>query len=119
VNGAIVHTWQGTKTGREVVALEVLGRAVAYYDELAKEGRIHGHQEVFCIGSEMTGLIIITGDVDELRRIEMEESYTRILGEASLVAEGFRSVAMMGGGADDISEGVTSYVETLGRLGIS
>jgi formylmethanofuran dehydrogenase subunit C len=119
VNGAIVHTWTGTKTGREVKALEVLGRAVAYYDELAKEGRIHAHQEFFAAGAEISGIIVITGDVEELRRIEMEDAYMQILGEATLVADGFRSQGMVGGGADDITEGVTSCVETLGRLGIT
>jgi formylmethanofuran dehydrogenase subunit C len=119
VNGAIVHTWQGTRTGREVKALEVLGRAVAYYDELAKEGRIHAHSEFFSAGAELAGLIVITGDVDELRKIEMEDAYMQILGEAPLVADGFHSQMMGGGGADDITEGVTRYVETLGRLGIT
>jgi hypothetical protein len=118
VNGAIVHTWQGTRTGREVKALDVLGRALGYYDELAKEGRIHAHSAFFG-GGDPSGMIIVTGDVDELRKIEMEDSYLQILAEAALVAEGFRARLMGGGSADDSAEGITRYVETLGRLGIT
>jgi hypothetical protein len=118
VNGAIVHTWQGTKTGREVKALEVLGRALGYYDELAKEGRIHDHRSYFG-GNEPAGMIVVTGDVDELRIIEMEDAYLQIVTEASLVADGFRAQLMGGGSADDSTEGITRYIETLGRLGIS
>ena len=118
MNGAIVHTWQGTRTGREVKALEVLGRALGYYDELAKEGRIHAHSAFFG-GNDPAGMIIVTGDVDELRKIEMEDDYLQILTEAALVADGFRAQVMGGGSADDSADGITRYVETLGRLGIT
>jgi formylmethanofuran dehydrogenase subunit C len=118
VNGALVHTWQGTKTGREVKALEVLGRAVAYYDELAKEGRIYAHTAFFG-GGNPAGMIIVTGDVDELRKIEMEEAYLQVLTEAALVADNFHAQLMGGGSADDSTEGITRYIETLGKLGIS
>jgi hypothetical protein len=118
VNGAIVHTWQGTRTGREVKALEVLGRALGYYDELAKEGRIHDHRSFFG-GGNPAGMIIVSGDVDELRRIEMEDTYLQILTEAALVADGFQAQVMGGGSPDDSTEGITRYVETLRRLGIT
>ena len=118
MNGALVHTWQGTKTGREVKALEVLGRALAYYDELAKEGRIYAHSAFFG-GNNPAGMIIVTGDVDELRKIEMEDAYLQVLTEAVLVADDFRAQLMGGGSPDDSAEGITRYVETLGRLGIT
>lgn len=119
MNGAIVHTWEGTVPGREVKGLEVLGGALAYYDELAKEGRIHGYSTFVKAGGSPNGMIVITGDIEELRAIELEENYMRILGEASLVARDFRTQMMGGGGGDDIAEGITSYMETLTRLGIS
>ncbi|MDQ1375788.1 MAG: hypothetical protein QOJ09_3126 [Actinomycetota bacterium] len=119
MNGAIVHTWQGTVPGRETKGLEVFGRALAYYDELAKEGRIHGHTAYFSAGTDMAGLVIVTGDVDELRAIEMEDQYMTILGEAPLVAQGFRACVMGGGSGDDLTDGITRYIETLSRLGIT
>lgn len=118
MNGAIVHTWKGTRTGREVKALEVLGRAMGYYDELAKEGRIHGHSAFFG-GGDPAGMIVVTGDVEELQRIELEDAYLRVVTEAALVADGFEARIMGGGSADDSTEGITRYVETLGRLGIT
>lgn len=117
MNGAIVHTWKGTRTGREVKALEVLGRAMGYYDELAKEGRIYGHSSFF--GGDPAGMIIVTGNVEELQRIEREDDYLRIVTEAALVADGFQARIMGGGSADDSTEGITLYVESLSRLGIT
>lgn len=119
MNGALVHTWQGTVPSRETKALDVFGRALAYYDELAKEGRIHGHSEFFSAGGSPAGMVIVTGDVDELRAIEMEDQYRQILTEAPLVAQEFRAQIMAGGGAEDVTEGITAYLETLGRLGIT
>jgi hypothetical protein len=101
-----------------VKALEVLGRAVAYYDELAKEGRIYAHSAFFG-GGDSAGMIIVTGDVDELRRIEMEDAYQQVLTEAILVADKFQARLMGGGSADDSAEGITRYIETLGKLAIS
>jgi formylmethanofuran dehydrogenase subunit C len=119
VNGAILHTWEGTVPGRETKGLEVFGRALAYYDELAKEGRIHGHSEFFAPSGSPAGMVLVTGDVDELRSIEMEDGYMAILTEAPLMAQGFRSQLMGGGSGDDVTEGITRYLETLTRLGIT
>ena len=119
MNGALVHTWRRTVPGRETMGLDVFGRALAYYDELAKEGRIHGHSEFFTVGGDVGGMVVVTGDMDELRRIEAEETYAQILVEASLVAEGYTAQLMGGGTAEDVTEGVTNYLQTLTRLGIA
>ena len=48
-NGALIFTWGNSVRGREAKGLETFGKALAYYDELAKEGRIHGHREFFSL----------------------------------------------------------------------
>ena len=43
MNGALIVTWGSNVPGREAKGLEVFGKALAHFDELAKKGRIHGH----------------------------------------------------------------------------
>ena len=118
MNGALVHTWRRTVPGRETKGLEVFGRALAYYDEMAKEGRIHGHSEFFGVTGNPAGMVVITGDIEELNRLQLEETYMQICTEASMVAEDFTARLMGGGNAESVTEGVTGYLEALARMGI-
>ena len=40
--------------GREMKSLEVFGKSLAYWDEKAKEGRVHGHHEYFALTGNAT-----------------------------------------------------------------
>ena len=88
-NGAIIITWGAPVRGREMQGLDVFGRALAYWDEQAKEGRVHGHHEYFGVTGNATrsGTMVIDGDLDELARLMVDEQNTRLLAEAGQIVE--------------------------------
>jgi len=117
-NGAIIITWGAPVTGREMKGLEVFGKALAYWDEKAKEGRIHGHHEYFSVTgdvSQRAGTMVIDGDLDELSRLCVDEDNVRILGEAGQIAQDM-TVTLCESNSDDA---INRYVSLLTDLGLS
>jgi hypothetical protein len=89
-NGAMIITWGSTVRGREMKGLEVFGKSLAFYDELAKEGRIHGHREYIAVSgnvSERAGTVIVGGELEELAKLQVSEESTRLLGEAAQICD--------------------------------
>ena len=69
MNGALIITWGSNVPGREAKGLEVFGKALAHFDELAKKGRIHGHKEYLALTGNvdrLAGFMVIEGPVEEL-----------------------------------------------------
>lgn len=117
-NGAIIISWGDSVRGRETKGLEIFGKALAYYDELAKEGRIHGHREYLAMTgnvSERAGTMVVEGDLDELLRLQTEEQNQRLLTEASLITTNFNvQICQV---ADD--QAIGQYMTVLSDMGLS
>src|SRR5262252_300155 len=82
MNGALIVTWGSNVPGREAKGLEVFGKALAHFDELAKKGRIHGHKEYVTLTGnvdQLAGVMVIEGPVDELLKIQTEEKTRELL----------------------------------------
>jgi hypothetical protein len=117
-NGAMIITWGAPVTGREMKGLDVFGRALAFWDEKAKEGRIHGHHEYFSLTgnvSERAGTMVIDGDLDELAKLSVEEDNVRILGEAGQIVQNM-TVTLCEANSD---ESIGRYVTLLQEMGLS
>ena len=117
-NGAIIITWGTSVRGREMQSLDVFGRALAYWDEKAKEGRIHGHHEYFGISgnaTERAGTMVIDGDLDELARLMVDEDNTRLLAEASQIVENL-DTQLCEATSDDA---INRFVSVLNDMGLS
>jgi hypothetical protein len=117
-NGAIIITWGNPVRGREMQSLDVFGRSLAYWDEKAKEGRIHGHHEYFALTGNATqrqGTMVIEGDLDELARLMIDDDNTRLLGEASMIVENL-DTSLCEANSD---EAITQYVGVLTDMGLT
>jgi hypothetical protein len=117
-NGAIIITWGTPVRGREMQSLDVFGRSLAYWDEKAKEGRIHGHHEYFAISgnaTERSGTMVIDGDLEELARLMIDQDNTRLLAEASQIVENL-DTELCEANSD---EAITRYVGVLTDMGLS
>ena len=117
-NGAIIITWGTPVRGREMQSLDVFGRSLAYWDEKAKEGKIHGHHEYFAISGNATqraGTMVIEGDLDELARLMVDQENTRLLGEASMIVDNL-DTQLCEANSD---EAITDYVSVLNDMGLS
>lgn len=118
MTGAIVIRWSGPKTGREVKSLETFGRALAYYDGLAKQGRIHGHHEYLQLVGKPGGFMIIDGPVDELLKVQVEEGTRRLITEANVNVADLTVEVFVGGSEGTIQQQIALYGETLQSQGL-
>ena len=121
MTGAIVITWGSPVRGRETKGLESFGKAVARFEQLAKEGRIHSHKEYISAtgnSSRVAGFMIVEGNIDELWKIHNEEEQRRLLAEAQNITENFTIQFFRGGSDRAIQEEVTLYAETLAGQGL-
>ena len=117
--GAMFTTWGATRPGvAPAKGMEVFAKALGWYDELAKEGRISGYRVYSCIGRD-AGMIIAEGDTAELARITTEEQSTTLLQLASAVVEDVRTELVIGGNPDDVVGFYMRAIEALGNFGLT
>lgn len=115
--GAVRISWGATTPGREAKALEIFGSAVARFEELAKAGRIHAHQEYFAITGGVGGFMIASGEVDELQKIMVEPETLALNVKAESIVADFE-MQLYGGGTDQsVQEYMGSYMSALQEVG--
>ena len=117
--GAIVITWG---EGRPGVAgsqgMSVFGNALAYYDGLAKQGRISGYR-VYGSTSREAGMLVVEGDVDELAKIQVEPEALKQLALGCAVVQDLRTELCIGGSADDVTQYYVTGLEAVTEAGLS
>jgi hypothetical protein len=117
MNGAIVARWGEAIPGREAKGLEVFGWAVEQFEQLAKEGRIHGHQEYIALSGKVGGFLIAQGDLAELQKISLEPETLALNTQAAAITQDF-SIELYAGGTDQaIQEIMGIYAASVGELG--
>ncbi|MDQ3951589.1 MAG: hypothetical protein M3279_01300 [Actinomycetota bacterium] len=98
----------------------VAAATLAYFEGLAKEGRIHGHREYFCLtgnSSQRAGFMIVDGELEELQRIQLDDENLRLMAEASSIVESFEVTLCAGGSDQALGENVTRFTETMSAMG--
>ncbi|MCZ7528097.1 MAG: hypothetical protein M5U14_18055 [Acidimicrobiia bacterium] len=118
MKGATVISWGPPVRGRERQSLEVFGRALTFYDDLAKEGRIEGHREYFNLIGAAGGMMLVEGDLEELLALQAEEETRRLHAEASSIVEGFRVELCMGGNEQSVQEAMGTYTGVMEALAL-
>ncbi len=117
--GAIVTSWGVGRPGiPPTKGMEVFAKALGWYDELAKEGRISGYR-VYASTARDCGMLVIEGDVAELARLTTESESTTLLAMAAAVVEDVRSEVYIGGGPDDVVGFYTRAIEAITEAGIT
>lgn len=120
MNGAIVISWGNPVRGREQKSLEVFTKALAYYDGLAKQGRIHGHREYFGItgnASKVGGFVLVDGNLQELLSIQTSDESLRLMADAGAIVENFTVQVYAGGTDASVQDQLVRYTEELQKLG--
>jgi hypothetical protein len=118
MNGAVMIRWGAGIPGREAAGLEVFGKTVAYFEELSKTGRIHGHREYFSVTGAAGGFMMLEGEVDELMKLLAEPETIKLTDRASAVVSGIDIQAYAGGADQAIQQLMTDYTDTLRELGL-
>ena len=107
--------WDQPVRGREERALEVFDEAVGYYGRLQQEGRIEGFDVVFLAPSGgLDGYIQLHGATQQLAVLREDETFQRILVDASLVVDGLRLVD--GFANAGIAERLELYRNAIGKV---
>lgn len=120
MTGAIITSWGSPVRGREAKAQEVFMKALGFYEDLAKRGRIHSHREYFSLtGNHQRwgGLLVVEGEIGELLKLQQEEPYQKLLNQASAIVENLTVEICIGGSDQSIQQQVVQYTESLTELG--
>jgi len=117
MNGAVVISWGTAVRGREAKSLEVFGKAIAHFDALAKAGRIHGHQEFISRTGPARGFMLVTGEYDELTKIQGEDEVLDLTIAGATICEDFAVTLYAGGTEQSTTETVGRYGKVLTELG--
>jgi hypothetical protein len=117
MNGAALIRWGTARAGREAKSLEVFGSAIAHFENLTKQGRIHGHREYFSITGPDGGFMLLEGEVEELNRILSDEATLRLNAQASAIVRDFEIQVYAGGTDQAVAEITGNYANSLQQLG--
>jgi hypothetical protein len=120
MQGAVVASWGNSVRGREAKSLEVFGKALAHFEALAKQGRIHAHKEYIALtgnASRLAGFQIVEGELEELQKILVEDEFRTLQIQASEICENFTVTLYAGGSDRTVQQEITRYVETVTDLG--
>ena len=117
MNGAVLIRWGANIPGREAVGLDVYGRAVGRFEQLTKEGRVHGHREFFSVTGRDGGFMLVDGDLAELMQILGEEDSLRLNAQAAAIVEDYEIQAFTGGTDQATQQVMSTYIAGLKDLG--
>ena len=117
MTGAALIRWGGQVPGREAKALEVFGRSIERFEQLAKEGRIHAHREYIALTGKAGGFTILEGEVEELQKILVEPETLSLNSQAGAIVSDFEITLYAGGTDKAVQELIGTYMGAMGDLG--
>ena len=118
MNGAITIRWGASIRGRELSGLDVFGKAIAYFEGMAKSGRVHGHHEFLSVTGNPGGFMMAWGDLDEIMKILVEEQTLKLNNQASAIVSDFEIQAYAGGTDSAIQQLIGDYTGSLQEIGL-
>jgi hypothetical protein len=117
MTGAVVIRWGANIPGREMKSLDVFGKAVERFEQLAKSGRIHGHKEYIALTGTAGGFMIAEGEVEELQKIMIEPETLALNTKAESIVEDFEIQLYAGGSDKAMQDLIGTYMTSLTELG--
>lgn len=117
MTGAALIRWGSQVPGREAKALEVFGKSIERFEQLTKEGRIHGHREFIALTGKAGGFTILEGEVEELQKILVEPETTALNSQAAAIVDDFEITLYAGGTDKAVQELIGTYMGAMSQLG--
>ena len=121
MRGAVVISWGNIVRGREKMGLDVFAKAIAYADELAKEGKVAGHQEYLAVNGDLSqraGFMIVEGDLEQLRALDHDKQWRKNLFAGSSVVDNMTIQTFAGGNEESLQEELGLGLEVETELGL-
>ena len=117
MTGAALIRWGAQVPGREAKSLEVFGRSIERFEQLAKEGRIHAHREYIALTGRAGGFTILEGEVEELQKILVEPETLALNTQAEAIVTDFEITLYAGGTDKAVQDLIGTYMAAIGDLG--
>jgi hypothetical protein len=117
--GAMIITWGESRPG--VTAdqrMGVFAKALEYYDELAKSGRISGYR-VYASTRRNHGSIVVEGELSTLAQIQCEEESLKQLALGTAVVENVDVERCIGGSPDDVAQLFATTIQAVADAGLA
>jgi len=102
--------------GRERLAVESFGEALAHFAALQQAGEIESFEPVFLEphGGDLGGFILLRGDAEKLARVRVSEEFEHLVTRASLSVDGMGVVGASLGEA--LQQQMAYYGEQIAKL---
>lgn len=117
MTGAALIRWGGQVPGREAKALEVFGKSIEHFEQLTKQGRLHGHREYIALTGRAGGFTILEGEVEELQKILVEPETLTLNSQAGAIVADFEITLYAGGTDKAMQDLIGTYVGAMGEIG--
>jgi hypothetical protein len=96
----------------------VFAKALGWYDELVKQGRISGYR-VYASAVRDSGMLVAEGDAAELARITAEPESTTLVALSANVVEDIQTEVYLGGSPDDVVGHYSRVIEAAKEAGLT
>jgi len=117
--GAMVITWGAGRPGvPPTKGMEVFGKALEFYDELQKEGRIAGYR-CYASTTRGAGSLIVEGELSTLAQLLCEEEAQKQLALGDAVVDDLRIELCVGGTADDVTQYYMTGLQAVTDAGLA
>lgn len=117
MNGCVMVRWGASIPGRETKGLEVFGKAIERFEQLTKQGRVHGHQEYFALTGRDGGFMLVQGPMEEILKLTAEPETLTLNAQAASIVEDFEIQIYAGGSDQTVQELVGNYMSSMQGLG--
>ena len=117
MQGALMISWGNAVRGREAVALEVFGRWLEYFDELAKAGRVSGYRTYLSVTGRAGGMLLVEGKLSELMVLQTEDRMMTLTREAGLVVDDYEIKSFAGGDDQSVQTVLRELTAAMANLG--
>ncbi|HEX6870826.1 MAG TPA: hypothetical protein VF163_06990 [Micromonosporaceae bacterium] len=117
MNGALIFQWRENIPGREAKSVEAFGKAISWFEQLTKQGKLHGHREYMSLTGGTGGFMLAEGDLTELKNLIDSDDAIRISTEAAASVSGFKADVLVGGSDRDVQGLMNTYGERMKELG--
>ena len=90
-DAALFIRWGQTAGGRERESVELFADSLRYLTGLVEQGRVASVEPFFLEphGGDLEGFFIVRGDLEELNRLRIDDSFQRLATKAQVIVRNF------------------------------
>jgi hypothetical protein len=98
-DAALFIRWGATAGGRERQSVELFTESLKYLAGLVTQGRVSSVEPFFLEphGGDLEGFFVVRGDLEELNRLRIDDSFQRLATRAQVIVRNFGVIGAITG----------------------